>query len=448
MPAVPRDDARAPAASGVLFLLLLGAIMSLRPAREAFGVGLGEETVRKLFIGTMVATLCVAPLFSVAVRTLARRRFVPLGIRICAAVLLAFGAGLVLAPEGEDGTRIRSILAGAYYVWHSVFNLFLVSLFWAFMADGFDLQRSRSWFGAIAVGGTCGALGGPLLTALVVGGEETGWGLGLPTIALFPAAAVILEAAAWTTKLVERQFERLPGARDSGPVGGGVLDAFSELARSRYLIGIALLTAAIAALATLLYFAKLRIVAAAETELDGRTTIFAHIDIIVQASTLFVQAFVTGFVMRRFGVVWALLALPIVAAAGFLALAFPIGLAGLTAVEASFKAAQRGLYRPARETLFTVVSRGERYKAKTLVDTFVYRTSDAATAWLEPVVARLGAGTALVAVPTAAVMATVGVLLAREQVRRAAKAEGGSGDDATADEAAGESADSAENERD
>jgi len=50
-----------------------------------------------------------------------------------------------------------------FFVWLSVFNLFVVSVFWSFMSDVFDTGQATRLYGTIAAGGSCGAIAGPLL---------------------------------------------------------------------------------------------------------------------------------------------------------------------------------------------------------------------------------------------------------------------------------------------
>jgi AAA family ATP:ADP antiporter len=175
-------------------------------------------------------------------------------------------------------------------------------------------------------------------------------------------------------------------------------------------------------MATFIYFTRLRMVEALATSMDEQTQIFARIDFIAQSATLVVQLFLTGQLMRRVGVAFTLAILPAVALLGFIGLAVFGTIAALIAFDASYRAAQRGVMRPTRETLFTIVSREDKYKSKAFIDTAVYRGGDSVTAWLDGVIVRAGmafVGLATVAVPLALVGLGLGVWLGREQVRQA-----------------------------
>jgi ATP:ADP antiporter, AAA family len=178
----------------------------------------------------------------------------------------------------------------------------------------------------------------------------------------------------------------------------------------------------LAVMATFLYFTRLQMVAALGTNVDMRTAMFARIDLITQVATLVLQALVTGHLMKRLGVSVTLALLPITAALGFLGLAMAGSIAALIAFEAAFRAVQRGIMRPSRETLFTIVPRADRYKAKAFIDTFVYRAGDVLGAQTEGLLGRLGMGLAalaFLAVPLAVVWMALGIWLGYAQRARA-----------------------------
>ncbi|MDH5222392.1 MAG: MFS transporter [Betaproteobacteria bacterium] len=389
---------------------MLTALMVVRPAREALGMQRGIEAIRWLFLGTVLVTLAVNPLFGWLVARFRRIVFVSATYLFFAAGLLAFHALLVLAPAS-----IGAHSGQAFYVWFSVFNLFAVMLFWALMADRFTLEQAKRLFGAIAVGGTLGAIFGPWLAS------QLARPLGTPALLLVAAGFLVLAlgAAQWLARL-------RPGGghapAEDALIGGSAWEGLQSVVRSPYLLGICAYVLILAVMATFLYFTRLQMVAALGTNLDMRTAVFARIDLVTQVATLVLQALVTGHLMKRLGVSVALALLPLTAALGFLGLAIAGSLAALVALEATFRAVQRGIMRPSRETLFTVVPRAERYKAKAFIDTFVYRAGDVVGAQTEGLLGRLGMGLAAlasVAVPLAAAWLALGLWLGRAQSRRA-----------------------------
>jgi ATP:ADP antiporter, AAA family len=172
---------------------------------------------------------------------------------------------------------------------------------------------------------------------------------------------------------------------------------------------------------TFIYFTRLQMVAALGSDLDMRTSVFARIDLYTQVTTLVLQALVTGQLMKRLGVPVTLALLPAMVSFGFVGLALSASLAALIVLQAAFSAMQRAIVRPARETLFTVVSREDKYKSKAFIDTFVYRLGDVVGSQVEGLLRGLAmglAGLVTVTVPLAIVWGVLGVWLGRAQQQR------------------------------
>jgi AAA family ATP:ADP antiporter len=409
---VRRGEIAAVLASALCFFCILTALMMLRPAREALGMQRGIETVRWLFIGTAVVTLAVNPLFAFLVSRLRRVVFITATYAFFAMSLLVFWAVLVGAPQA-----IGEVSGMIFFVWFSVFNLFSTMVFWALMADRFALEQSKRLFGLISVGGTLGAIAGPWLA----------WRLAKPlgTAGLLPVSAALLALAVIAAVAVTRLHpERDDVERhEQAIIGGSAWDGLRALIRSRYLLGIAGYVLTLTVIATFIYFTRLQMVASMGDDLDMRTGIFARLDFYTQFTTLALQALAAGHFMKHLGVHVTLALLPITAMLGFAALAFAASLAAIVIFQAAFSAVQRSLTRPARETLFTVVSREDKYKSKAFIDTFVYRGGDVVGAQLEGLLGRVAAGVgalAGVAIPIALAWATLGVWLGRAQQDRAA----------------------------
>ena len=408
-------------AAALYFFFVLTSLMVLRPARDAIGMEGGLDSVRWLFIGTALVTLAVNPAFGWLVSRFRRLVFINAAYLFFAASLLVFYSLLVMAP-----TAIGETSGMVFFVWFSVFNLFATMVFWGLMADRFSLDQSKRLFGVIAVGGTMGAIAGPWLAAQLA--------KPLGTASLLPVAAGLLVLAMLSVRLVARlqpeRAQRAGSEHPNGPIaveehaviGGSAWEGLVAVFRSPYLVGISMYVLTLTVVATFIYFTRLQMVAALGDELDMRTTIFAQIDLYTQVATLVLQALVTGKLMKRVGVPITLALLPITAALGFLGLALVASLATLVVFEAAFRAVQRAITRPARETLFTVVSRADKYKSKAFIDTFVYRGGDVMGAQIEGVLGRLGTGLAAlisVSVPLAVVWGALGIWLGRQQQRQA-----------------------------
>jgi AAA family ATP:ADP antiporter len=279
----------------------------------------------------------------------------------------------------------RNLVAAVYYVFHSVFNLFVISLFWAFMADHFRLEESKRLFPAIALGGSVGALVGSLISWQLV---RT-----LGVNSLFLLAAALLEVAVFAAGRFCQIRE--PAAAPPGnnrPIGGSWFEGFEALYRSSYLRGVGLYEVLVGVASTFLYFTGLKLVAATTDSTAQQTALFAQINLWTQLATLAAQAFLAARVMRFAGVGAALALLPFLAIGGFTLLAVVPTLLVFTLVNAGFRAVQQGVSGPAQQTLFTVLSREDKYKAKALLDTVGYRTGDALGAYAERLLGMLGPG--------------------------------------------------------
>ncbi len=391
------------------FFCVLTALMVLRPARESLGLQGGMDAVRWLFIGTALITLMLNPLFGLLVSRLRRMQFISATYLFFVCSLLAFFLIMTLAPEAIGVTTGQ-----VFYVWFSVFNLFATMLFWALMADRFSLDQAKRFFGLIAVGGTCGAIFGPWLASVLAAP------LGTPALLLIACGFLLLAlAAAWAISRIQPE-QQSPAPLPQERIGGSAWEGLRATFTSPYLLGIASYVLILAVMATFIYFTKLQMVADHGDGLDSRTALFAQIDLITQIATLVLQVLVAGHLMKRVGVHITLALLPLTALLGFVGLALVGSLAALIVFEAAFRAVQRAIMRPARETLFTVVKREDKYKAKAFIDTFVYRGGDVAGAQVEGLLGRLGMGLAAIAsgaVPLALVWAMLALWLGRTQQR-------------------------------
>jgi AAA family ATP:ADP antiporter len=371
------------------------------------GVAGGVRNLQWLFTATFLTMLAAVPLYGALVARLPRRLFIPLVYHFFVANLAVFGLLLALGIE-------REIVARVFFVWISVFNLFAVSVFWSFMADLFSSEQGKRLFGFIAAGGSAGALAGPALTI--------GLSHALGVANLLVVAALLLEGAVFCARRLEGNDKAV---KIQSAIGGGPIDGLLMVLRSPYVAGIMLWVALLSVVATFLYFEQAAIVAAASDDPATRTRIFATVDLVVGLLTIGVQFVATGKLIARFGVGVALALLPIVFAAGFAALAAAPVLAVVIAFQALQRTANFAISNPAREVLFTVVARDEKYKAKNVIDIVAVRGADAAGGWFFTALRSLGTeirGLSLVAIGVSVACLVLAVALGREQERRSAAA--------------------------
>jgi AAA family ATP:ADP antiporter len=389
------------------FFCLLAGYYILRPLRDEMGVAGGVRNLQWLFTATFVVMLAAVPVYGALVARVRRRVFIPLVYHFFVLNLAIFWVLLTLDVE-------RQTVARVFFVWISVFVLFAVSVFWSFMADVWRSEQGKRLYGFIAAGGSAGALAGPAITIGLAGT--------IGAVNLLILAALLLEAAVLCARKLE--VEKEISSERQNAVGGGAIDGILMVLRSPYIAGITLWVGLLSIAATFLYFEQAAIVAAASDDPAVRTRIFATVDLAVGLLTLTLQFVATGKLIARFGVGPALALLPLVFAVGFVVLAAAPVLAVVIAFQALQRTANFAISNPAREVLFTVVERDEKYKAKNVIDIVAVRGADAAGGWLFTALRSLAAE--LRAIPVVAVVIAgaclfLAVVLGRAQERRAGR---------------------------
>ena len=363
------------------FFCLLSAYYILRPVRDAMGIAGGVENLQWLFSATFIAMLLAVPVYGWATRYFSRHRLLPVvyGFFIVNLVLFYALFTLQLAP---------SWTARAFFVWLSVFNLFVVSVFWSFMADVFSQAQAKRLFGVIAAGGSAGAIAGPAITALLSVALGTAQLLLISAGLLVVAIVCIHQLVGW----VDQNSRDAAGHVHDAPLGGGILAGFRLLWRSPYLLGIGLYILLYTCLATFLYFEQAHIVKAAFDNSAERTRLFASIDLLVNVLTVMTQLLITSRLVDRFGLSVTLVIIPLLMAVGFMLLGASPVLVVLVVFQIIRRAGNYAIAKPAREMLFTVLTREEKYKAKNVLDTVVYRGGDALSGWLFAGLMAIGTG--------------------------------------------------------
>lgn len=410
-----RAEGRAAALSALYFFLLLFAYFLIRPARDALGIAKGADRLPWLISATLAAMLLVNPLFAAAVSRMPRRRFIPAAYRAAMACLLGCFALLACTSGG-----LRVGIGYGYFVWLSVFNLFVISVFWAFTSDLFTMEQSRRLFGRIAVGGTLGGIAGSFVAKQLTGTFR------FDPVFLLPLGCLPLEGAVQVVRRLSRHAggsspdDRRPAARPHTPEpGGGVMDGFRLLVRSPYLLFIAAYVFVYSTTSTFIWLEQGRLIAALYPDESRRAAAFANIDLWSNLLTLGAQLLLTAGVVRLLGVGGTLVVLPAYTLLGFGLLWRSPGLQTLMMFQAVRRALHFAFDRPVRETLYTVLSPNAKYKAKSLIDTFIYRFGDQAGAWLPGWLEGAAIAVPAVAAPLAAIWVVVAVVLGRMQARRA-----------------------------
>ncbi len=380
----------------LLFFCVLGGYFAVRPVRETMGTILGRDRVADLFVVTWILSIAIVPIYGALCARFRRSAFLPWIYGFVAASLIV--CGIVLRA-----TENNVVTARFFYVFISVLNLFVVSVFWSFLLELFNPAQTKRLFGAIAAGGTAGALLGPFTTSLVVRS------IGNSGI-LFMGASLFVVAIVLQRVLIGIGEKRQWAVAESAvpldrPMGGSPFAGFTLVVRSPYLLGIALFVVLLAVVNTFLYFEQLRLVSETFADTVQRTIVFSRLDYTVQSLTIVSQLLFTGRLAARFGIGLLITMVPLAMVGGFLALAATGTFGVLAVVMIMRRVGEYAFVRPAREMLFSRVDTETKYKAKNLIDVPVYRGGDAlaaqvgkgltASGWSAGAVAVLGAFVAL-----------------------------------------------------
>lgn len=400
----------------VFFFLLFASYFMLRPVRETFGIAGGVDNLPWLYVGTFLGALAVVPLYGWLTTRVPRARLVPVTYLFSAVVMFVFTARLAADPDDVWTAR-------AFYIWVSTFNLFVISIGWSLMGDVFSPDQARRLFGRIAAGASLGGLVGPILSGLLV--ERVGHAglLAISTLLLLATLGCVQYLLRWQ----RRHANDVYAGAAQRPLEGGIWAGLTTILRSRHLLAICAFVVLLSTVSTFLYFEQARLVKAAFPDKVEQTQVFAAIDAAVQATTIFIQLFVTGLIARRLGLAALLTIVPLLCVAGFGALAVAAGFPVLVAVMFVRRAGEYALIRPGREMLFTTLGAETRYKTKNAVDTVVYRGADMTSAWLNTAIVAIGSSTlaALAGGLIAALWAATGLAIGRRYDRDRASIAGG-----------------------
>ena len=394
------------------FFCVLSSYYVIRPIRDEMGVAGGVDNLAWLWTGTLIGMMVANPPFAALVARLPRVRFISIAYRFAISNLLLFLV-LVETTSGEANIWVGR----AFYIWTSVFNLFVVSVFWATLVDLFAQEQSQRLFGFVAAGATIGSIAGSSLTAGLVSVTGTG--------PLLVVSALLLEIAVRSMRrltAVTSAASAQQALRNREVIGGSALAGLTHALNSPYLLAISLYMLLFTILSTFLYFQQASIVDRSFVDRAARTQFFAQVDLAVNVLTLAIQLFLTGRIMKALGVALTLTLLPLITIAGFAWLGFAPTVAAIVVFQVVRRAGNFAIARPTREVLFTLVSREDKFKAKSFIDTFVYRAGDQVGAWSYDGLVAAGLGLTAIAflnVPVAGVWLGVALVLGVAQGRKA-----------------------------
>jgi len=348
------------------FFFLLGGYFMLRPIRGAVAAN-NSDILHWLYTGTFLTMLALVPVFGFLVSRFRRGQFIP-----AIYLFFLFNLGLFIIGFKDDDTPLW--LQRTFYIWLSVFNLFVVSIFWSFMADIFQPGQAQRLFGFIMAGGSLGAVAGSWITTALV--------LNLGSGRIMILAAACLFTATVLAMILGRYTKRQHQDRATEVIGGSIWEGVVRVVRSEYLLYACLLMLLHNLTATFLFNGLAVLVNEQIAGFNERTHFFGIVDLVVQVSAFIFQFLVTSRLVTSLGMSRTLVMVPMMLAGGFIILGSAMGLVLFAAIQVAQRSLNYGVLGPTKEMLFTVVNRETKYKSKNFIDTVVYRGSDVTASWI------------------------------------------------------------------
>jgi len=412
---IERDELVAVAWSFIYFFCIMSAYFMLRSVRETMAIVSGVQNIPWLFTGTFALMMLATPVFGWVTSRYPRRTFLPWVYYFFISNILIF---FVVFTYAQNNNLSLLWISRAFFVWLSVFNLFVVSVFWSFMADIYTKQQSRRLFGVITAGGSAGALVGPLVTSVLV--VPIGFKNLLPISALLLLLGVycVYRLREWVRQR-DREDKAANSVASERPIGGAAWAGLKFVMEQRYFsaIAIALLCANFLGGAMYMYLAQM--VSVTFEGADRQTQIFAFMDAAINALSFVGQLLIVKHSVKKLGIGWTLSLLPILSIAGFALLAFNPTFAVIAGFQILRRSLGFGFSKPTSDMLYSVVSPEAKYKAKNFIDTTVYRGWDVVSTWTIRSISGIGlSGVAVLCVPVAIIWMLIVRWIGREYRRR------------------------------
>lgn len=364
------NEVKATLLSFLFIFIIMAAYYILRPVRDAMASDWSDTEVSQLWsLNFFISTAAVA-IYGFVVARLKFKYLVP-------TIYLFFASTFILFYFGSSVVADQTLVNKSFYVWLSVFAMFHLSVFWSFMSDLYNKEQAKRLFASIAAGASAGALIGPALPTLFAGM--------IGTYELMLIASVMLLIPVPLTFMLSRLKVTVLGNQDHSTnidelkIGGNPLAGFKSFATDPYLLAVGGFILLYTMVGSFVYFEQKNLLA--EFDRTTRTQILGGIDWIVNVLTFVIAFFATGRIVQKKGMPFTLALLPVLVGIGILILAFAPIITVLLILQVARRAGNYALTRPAREMLFTEVTKETRFKAKPVIDVVIYRGGDTVTAW-------------------------------------------------------------------
>ncbi|MDG2319604.1 MAG: hypothetical protein P8L79_05035 [Rhodospirillaceae bacterium] len=418
---IERRELRAILVSFVYLFCLMASYYTIRPLRDALASEVASEDLKFLWTGTFIFSVVAAVIFSWLISRFKVSSCLPwiygffiINMGIFYVLMGAYpleSTETMMAPIFNTDAfvifgevKVSLVVGCSFYIWLSVFNMFVVSVFWSFLADRYSKEQSKRLFGFVAAGGSAGAAIAPSTMGIAAAfGLVSAQGTVIFAAVILSVTLFCIHDLTTHTSGGHAKGAEKGGSKDK--VGGSTLSGFKTLLQDPYLMAFAVFVALYTFISTIFYVAQVDLVRAAfETRAD-RYAANAIVDGVVNTLAIFTQMFVTSRVAGKWGLVFLMAVMPIFMFFAFFALsAFPV-LMMILSLQVVRRAGNYAMTRPGREMLWTVVDRDKKYKAKNVIDGPVYRGADLINIWIENGLRSAGFGLAQIALVGAGVAA-------------------------------------------
>ena len=412
--AIESNEIKATFLSFTFVFILMAAYYLLRPVRDAMASDwTGTEFSMLWTLNFFISTAIVA-VWGFVIARIPFNKLVP-------GIYTFFATSFVFFFFATQSLEDRVLVDKSFYIWVSVFALFHVSVFWSYMADIFNKEQAKRLFAVIAAGASLGAIFGPLLSGFMANA------IGIYAMMLIAAVMLMIPVPIilYLARLKQTELGNAEVAIDieKAKIGGYPLRGFHDFFTNPYLLGIGIFIILYTGIGSFVYFEQKNLLA--EFTLEERTSIYGYRDAVVNTLTYLLAFFLTGRLVTKLGMPVTLAVVPVVLIFGMLILSFSPVLMVAVTMHVVLRAGNYGLTRPAREMLFTLASREDRFKTKPVIDIVAYRGGDVIMGWFFTGLSTgLGLGLAAIAAVgagIAAVWAFVGYRLGRRFDRQEAE---------------------------
>ncbi|MCB1662524.1 MAG: MFS transporter [Pseudomonadales bacterium] len=412
--AIESNEIKATFLSFTFVFILMAAYYLLRPVRDAMASDWTDTELSMLWTLNFFISTAIVAVWGFVIARIPFNKLVP-------GIYTFFATSFVFFFFATQSLEDRVLVDKSFYIWVSVFALFHVSVFWSYMADIFNKEQAKRLFAVIAAGASLGAIFGPLLSGFMANA------IGIYAMMLIAAVMLMIPVPIilYLARLKQTELGNAEVAIDieKAKIGGYPLRGFHDFFTNPYLLGIGIFIILYTGIGSFVYFEQKNLLA--EFTLEERTSIYGYRDAVVNTLTYLLAFFLTGRLVTKLGMPVTLAVVPVVLIFGMLILSFSPVLMVAVTMHVVLRAGNYGLTRPAREMLFTLASREDRFKTKPVIDIVAYRGGDVIMGWFFTGLSTgLGLGLAAIAAVgagIAAVWAFVGYRLGRRFDRQEAE---------------------------